>query len=300
MELLWTGAGPHRPTLVLGHSAGSPMDSPWMTAICDLLAVHRVATVRFEFSYMAARRAGARRPPPKAELSMGEYRDAVAEITAATGGPALIGGKSYGGRVASMVADELFDSGEVTGLVCLGYPFHPPERPEQLRTAHLLTLRTPALICQGTKDPFGGEAEVPGYGLPPTIDVRWFAGPHDVQPRTRLGAVADVVAEFAKSHATAGAQLDERTRSWLAGLGAAVPELASVVDEHLAEEDLLIHVAFADIGGWQTSADAAAIGRLLAYLEHSYADAPPGTRNAIAVSYVENQDRGIVGRFGPC
>jgi predicted alpha/beta-hydrolase family hydrolase len=80
--------------------------------------------------------------------------------------------------------------------VCLGYPFHPPQRPEQLRTAHLLTLRTPALICQGTRDPFGGEDEVPGYGLPAGIDMRWFPGDHDVQPRTRLAGVAAAVAEF--------------------------------------------------------------------------------------------------------
>ena len=121
---------------------------------------------------------------------MGEYRDAVAEVRETAGDAVLIGGKSYGGRVASMVADEL----GVAGLVCLGYPFHPPQRPEQLRTAHLLTLRTPTLICQGERDPFGGLDEVPGYGLPATIDVRWFPGDHDVQPKTRLAPVADAVA----------------------------------------------------------------------------------------------------------
>ena len=92
-----------------------------------------------------------------------------------------------------MVADEL----HVAGLVCLGYPFHPPQRPEQLRTAHLLTLRTPTLICQGERDPFGGLDEVSGYGLPATIDVHWFPGAHDVQPKTRLAPVADVIADFA-------------------------------------------------------------------------------------------------------
>ncbi|HEX7835522.1 MAG TPA: alpha/beta family hydrolase, partial [Pseudolysinimonas sp.] len=75
---------------------------------------------------------------------------------------------------------------------------HPPERPEQLRTAHLLTLRTPALICRGRRDPFGGEDEVAGYGLAPSIEVRWFDGDHDVQPRTRLAPVADAVADFAR------------------------------------------------------------------------------------------------------
>lgn len=198
MELLWAGPESPAATVVLAHSAGAPMDSAWMTTICALLGDRGIRTARFEFAYMAGRRQGTRRPPPKAELSMGEYRDAVAEITAIAGSPLVIGGKSYGGRVASLVADELHATGSASGLVCLGYPFHPPQRPEQLRTAHLLTLRTPALICQGTRDPFGGEEEVPGFGLPAGIEVRWFPGDHDVQPRTRLAPVADAVTHFAE------------------------------------------------------------------------------------------------------
>jgi predicted alpha/beta-hydrolase family hydrolase len=197
MELLWAGPATG-PTLVLAHSAGSPMDSPWLTTVCNLLGDRGIRTARFEFAYMAGRRQGTRRPPPKAELSMDEYRDAVAEAVVVAGSPVLIGGKSYGGRVASLVADELHDAGAVSGLVCLGYPFHPPQRPDQLRTAHLLTLGTPALICQGTRDPFGGADEVPGYGLPAGIELHWFPGDHDIQPRTRLAAVADAVATFAE------------------------------------------------------------------------------------------------------
>lgn len=198
MDLLWAGPDDAASTVVLAHSAGAPMDSAWMTTICTLLGDRGIRTARFEFAYMAGRRQGVRRPPPKAENSMGEYRDAVAQIVQTAGSPVIIGGKSYGGRVASLVADELLDTGAVNGLVCLGYPFHPPERPEQLRTAHLLTLRTPALICQGRRDPFGGEDEVAGYGLAPSIEVRWFDGDHDVQPRTRLAPVADAVAGFVR------------------------------------------------------------------------------------------------------
>ena len=193
MHILWSGPDDAATTLVLAHSAGAPMDSPWLEAMSGMLGERGIRTARFEFAYMAARREGRRPPPPKAELSMGEYRDAVAQVRETAGEAVLIGGKSYGGRVASMVADEL----EVAGLVCLGYPFHPPQRPEQLRTAHLLALRTPTLICQGERDPFGGLDEVTGYGLPATIDVRWFPGDHDVQPKGRLAPVADVVADFA-------------------------------------------------------------------------------------------------------
>jgi predicted alpha/beta-hydrolase family hydrolase len=194
-DLLWSGPDGAAATLVLAHSAGAPMDSPWLTTICGMLGDRGIRTARFEFAYMAGRREGVRRPPPKAELSMGEYRDAVAAVRGQVTGRLLVGGKSYGGRVASMIADEV----NAAGLVCLGYPFHPPQRPEQLRTAHLLTLRTPALICQGVRDPFGGREEVEGFGLPGSISVRWFAGDHDVQPRSRLAPVADAVAEFMKS-----------------------------------------------------------------------------------------------------
>jgi predicted alpha/beta-hydrolase family hydrolase len=194
MQLLWAGPDDGA-TLVLAHSAGAPMDSPWMTAMCTLLAGHGIRTARFEFAYMAARREGRRPPPPKAELSQGEYRDAVAEVRRSAAGRVLVGGKSYGGRVASLVADEV----RADGLVCLGYPFHPPQRPEQLRTAHLLTLRTPALICQGERDPFGGPDEVAGYHLPASIEVAWFPGDHDVQRAPRLGPVADRVAAFVRT-----------------------------------------------------------------------------------------------------
>ena len=85
-----------------------------------------------------------------------------------------------GGRVASMVADEI----AAAGLLCIGYPFHPPGRPDQLRTAHLAALRTPTLICQGARDPFGTREEVATYALSPSIEIAWFEdGDHDLRPR---------------------------------------------------------------------------------------------------------------------
>ena len=107
---------------------------------------------RFEFGYMAGRRTEAgSKPPPKAEKVMPEFVAAIDDL-GPTNGPLIIGGKSMGGRVASMVADPLFEAGRIAGLLCLGYPFHPPGKPEQLRTKHLVDLKTPALICQGTRD----------------------------------------------------------------------------------------------------------------------------------------------------
>ena len=120
---------------------------------------------------------------------MPEYRAAVAALAAP--GRLVIGGKSMGGRVASMVADELHAAGAVAGLLCLGYPFHPPGRPEQLRTAHLERLATPALICQGTRDPFGTREEVAGYALSARIEILWLEdGDHDLRPRKGVSGFA--------------------------------------------------------------------------------------------------------------
>ena len=95
-----------------------------------------------------------------------------------------MGGKSLGGRMASLIADEV----GAAALVCLGYPFHPPGRPDDLRTAHLLRLQTPTLICQGNRDPFGRPEEVAGYRLSPAIRVAWIAdGDHGMVPRKASG-----------------------------------------------------------------------------------------------------------------
>jgi uncharacterized protein len=177
--------GPERAkhSILLAHGAGAPMDSPAMTAIAKSLAEVGFRIARFEFDYMASRRTSSgRKPPPRAETVKPEYVAAIAALKAR--GPLIIGGKSMGGRVASMVADELHAEGRIAGLLCLGYPFHPPGRPEQLRTKHLAGLETPTLICQGTRDEFGVPEEVSTYTLSPAIELLWLAdGDHDLRPR---------------------------------------------------------------------------------------------------------------------
>ncbi len=117
----------------------------------------------------------------------------------------VIGGKSMGGRVASMIADKLYAERHIAGLVVLGYPFHPPGRAEKLRTAHLADLRCPALIVQGERDPFGTRDEVSGYELSGTIRVKWSVdGDHDLKPPRaspashgeNLAAAAHAISEF--------------------------------------------------------------------------------------------------------
>ncbi len=117
-----------------------------------------------------------------------EYRAAIDALKAK--GKLIIGGKSMGGRVASMIADAMRAEGKIAGLLCLGYPFHPPEKPQQLRTAHLAELQTPTLIVQGTRDPFGTPEEVAAYKLSPAIELLWLEdGDHDLKPRKKISGL---------------------------------------------------------------------------------------------------------------
>ena len=176
------GAGDGRPTLVLAHGAGAPMDHPWMDRVCTLIAEQGVRTVRFEFPYMAVRRISGKRPGPNpARVLEATWREVIGEL--GTEG-LVIGGKSMGGRIASMVAEEA----GVAGVVCFGYPFHPPGRPEKMRTAHLEAIQTPVLIVQGERDTFGRPEEVAGYDLSEQVRLHWMAdGDHSLKPRKASG-----------------------------------------------------------------------------------------------------------------
>jgi predicted alpha/beta-hydrolase family hydrolase len=183
-DFLFDGPVAAKTTLVLAHGAGAAMDSPFMAAVADGLGAGGVRVARFEFPYMRGRReSGSRRPPDREAVLLQTWREAVAALGG--GANVAIGGKSMGGRMASMVADEL----GVRALVCLGYPFHAPGRADKPRVAHLTGLRTPALIVQGTRDPFGGREEVEGYGLSAAVRVHWLEdGDHDFKPRAASGS----------------------------------------------------------------------------------------------------------------
>ena len=197
-------AGPETaPALLLAHGAGAPMDSGFMDEMSGLLADRGVQTLRFEFPYMALRRSeGSKRPPDRMPKLEAAFRAAYAEARAlVSGSPVFVGGKSMGGRVASHLVDDL----GAAGLICLGYPFHPPGRPEKLRTEHLPAIKAPALIVQGERDPFGKREEVAEYAFSPFTTVFWTPdGDHDQKPRKasghtqaeNLAAAADAVAEF--------------------------------------------------------------------------------------------------------
>jgi predicted alpha/beta-hydrolase family hydrolase len=182
-DLLFEGPPDATRTIALAHGAGGPMDSPFMNRVSAGLAARGMRVARFEFPYMAKRRAdGKRGAPDRPPVLLAAWNDVVARLGG--GERVIVGGKSLGGRIASMIADEV----GARGLVCFGYPFHPPGDPARLRTAHLAALRTPALILQGTRDVFGTREEVAGYALSAAIRVHWLeGGDHSFKPPARSG-----------------------------------------------------------------------------------------------------------------
>jgi predicted alpha/beta-hydrolase family hydrolase len=181
-ELLFSGPADASWTIALAHGAGVGMDSPFMDFFAKRLGESGFRVVRFEYPYMAAQRATGKAKPPDREPVL---RETWLKVVEKLGHERLvIGGKSMGGRIASLVADEA----GVAGSICLGYPFHPVGKPDQLRVEHLARIKTPTLIVQGERDPFGSKEEVDGYKLSPSITVRWVAdGDHSFKPRKSSG-----------------------------------------------------------------------------------------------------------------
>ena len=183
IDLLIDGKENAPRTVVLAHGAGAPMVAPWMTGVAQSLAAYGLRVVRFEFPYMAQRReTGKHRGPDRSPVLLETWRTVIDQL----GNPdqLVIGGKSMGGRIASMVAD----MEGVAGLLCFSYPFHPVGRPEKTRTDHLGVLLTPTLIMQGTRDPLGNTDDVAGYELSAAIKLHWLEdGDHDLKPRKASG-----------------------------------------------------------------------------------------------------------------
>lgn len=198
----WVYGEPYRTCLILAHGAGAPMDSEFMEQMAQRLAARGVAVVRFEFPYMAQRRQGGSRRPPNPQPALLQcWREVYQHVRPLVAGKLAIGGKSMGGRMASLVADEL----GADALVCLGYPFYAAGKPEKPRVEHLAGLQTPTLIVQGERDALGNREAVERYALSPAIEVQWLAtGDHDLKPlrasgfshEQHLQAAADKVARF--------------------------------------------------------------------------------------------------------
>jgi predicted alpha/beta-hydrolase family hydrolase len=189
--------------VVLAHGAGAPMDSEFMQELAISLGQGGVEVTRFEFSYMQTRReTGKKRPPDSIDELLACYKAVVQEMPKDK--PIFLAGKSMGGRVASMLLNEL----DVTAGFVFGYPFHPVAKPESLRVNHLMELTKPLYIYQGTRDKLGSQPEVNSYMLPENVQVAWFeSADHDLKPLKRSGfaqheyihqAAANVLDKIAK------------------------------------------------------------------------------------------------------
>ncbi|MCF5707788.1 esterase [Pseudomonas syringae] len=190
---LWTAGqcetGQEPVTLLLAHGAGAPMDSEFMNTLSAYLGASGVNVMRFEFPYMAQRRRGGSKRPPNQQAQLLDcWREVYAQLRPCVKGRLAVGGKSMGGRMASLIADEL----NVDALVCLGYPFYAAGKPEKPRVAHLACLHTRTLIVQGERDALGNRETVEGYKLSGAIELHWLpTANHDLKPLKVAGVTHD-------------------------------------------------------------------------------------------------------------
>jgi len=186
--------------IVVAHGAGAGQTSPFLVRTAKGLAARGLGTATFDFAYMAA----GRHVPDKAPVLESAWRDAI-EAAAGTfaGLPLFIGGKSMGGRIASQVAAQ--DHRALAGLVFLGYPLHPPGKPDQRRDAHLPRIEEPMLFVQGSRDAFGTADEI--RALLPTLRRAALhevaGGDHSFKVGRRtpdpLDSILDTVAGWARA-----------------------------------------------------------------------------------------------------
>lgn len=181
-------------TFLFAHGAGAGMDHEFMTAVASGLAKQGIRVVRFDFPYMVKRREdGKKRPPDRQPKLLLDFQQ---HINAFSDGKLVIGGKSMGGRMASiMVSDVAAESpdvenctAKVQGVACLGFPFHPPGKPENFRGEHLKVATLPTLILQGERDTFGTRPEVEGWEYADSVAVKFLPdGDHSFKPRKASG-----------------------------------------------------------------------------------------------------------------
>lgn len=195
------------PVVVLGHGAGADLRSEFMEFFATAISERGLAVVRFNFPYTEM---SGRRPPDKMDVLVETFREVVSASAKRTGsppGPLFVGGKSLGGRVASVLCAQRYVT--PTGLVFLGYPLHAPDKPTELRSDHLAQIRRPMLFVQGSRDPFGTPEEL----RPERTRLKLAGSMHVVEggdhsfalPKSQAGrqraamiGAADAVAEFVK------------------------------------------------------------------------------------------------------
>ncbi|GEA11440.1 alpha/beta family hydrolase [Alteromonas sp. KUL49] len=182
---------------VFAHGAGAGMHHDFMQQMATMLASKGTEVVLFNFPYMQTiNETGKRRPPDKQQKLTDHFDALLNHIKNEKDDlPLFIGGKSMGGRMATLLADQYqtaSNSLAVKGVIVFGYPFHPPGKPEKLRVSHLESLETPTLIVQGERDTFGTQTEVLGYSLSSVVNCEFMQdGDHSLKPRKASGRTLD-------------------------------------------------------------------------------------------------------------
>lgn len=189
LPLLLDGPEQAQQHLLLAHGAGAGMDHPFMSSIAKGIAAQGVRVGRFEFPYMHnTRRDGKRRPPDRMPKLLEAFQQRIHQYLQQIPANAqlFIGGKSMGGRVATLIAAG--QEQPLAGVIVLGFPFHPSGKADRYRGEHLATLSTPTLILQGERDSFGNRNEIASYPLSPSIRCQFITdGDHSLVPRKRSG-----------------------------------------------------------------------------------------------------------------
>lgn len=182
-------------TFIFAHGAGAGKDHPFMQTIASGLAAKGIRVVRFNFPYMIkSQQDGKRRPPDRAPKLLEAYTQLIEHYAPQS---LVIGGKSMGGRMASHLAEHP----QVSAVACLGFPFHPPGKPERNKGDHLAALTKPCLILQGERDTFGSKAELESQALSTSVRLQFIAdGDHSFAPRKSSGYSLDANLAFAIEH----------------------------------------------------------------------------------------------------
>jgi predicted alpha/beta-hydrolase family hydrolase len=183
------------PGLILTHGAGANCEAPLLVSVANAFSANGFHVLRIDLPFRQKRRFGPPFPAAAAEDRAG-LREAMRAMRALTPGPLFLGGHSYGGRQASILASE--DRSVATALLLLSYPLHPPAKPQQLRTAHFPSLRTPALFVHGTKDPFGSDDEMRTALalIPARTELALIEGAGHDLARGKIDIAARVVQKF--------------------------------------------------------------------------------------------------------
>lgn len=178
-------------TILLAHGAGAGIDTPFMNHLAEGLGKLGWHVCRFEFPYMVKARERGKRCAPN---PLKKLQESFLTEMAQRNTKLVIGGKSMGGRVATT----LLESSKAIGCIALGYPFHPPGKPDSLRTEHLQLIRKPLLVLQGERDPFGKKEEFPNDWLPSSATLKWVPdGEHSFKARKKSGHTWESNLDFA-------------------------------------------------------------------------------------------------------